>query len=70
MSALIGFDEHSGGQRRVGVQVMGPHVLLAVEGSDGTGAAMLTPEQCRALAKMLTDTAESTAVGYAEWPVP
>ena len=66
MSALNGLDQFSGSKRRVSVEVDVAHVLLRVEGGEGYGEALLTPEQARAVGKLLSQEADSTAVGYAD----
>jgi hypothetical protein len=66
VSALAGIDRYRISKRRVAAEADGQFVILTVEGSDGDGEVMLTPEQALAVAKLIREAAENVVIGYVE----
>jgi len=57
---ITGLDPYAISQRQIVVTFDDAHVVLSVEGGEGRGQAMLTPDQADALARSLTRCASAT----------
>lgn len=58
---IVGYDKWGGGSRWLTAATDGPLVEISVEGSEGNGTVMLTPEQVRHLADGLVGVAKMAA---------